>query len=347
MAGDTGECLSLEQVAALLPSTPTDHPLCPGAADADADADDGASPDVEADVVDVRDETAAEDVVEATADDGSPDDGGTDEVGPPIEIIVFAGEEVRMGVGFPVPQPWESVRLEYDVRTGCPTLCDAQARVTTVTMDLDGGTTVELFRGETPFGGDASWVEDITDLAPLLRMTHRITLFIDTTVGAWVADLRFVFTPGTPPRTVQSAIVLWDEPTVLAATTIPERLVTIPPGLSGASLVYRLSGYATSGTGCDETCARTATVSIDGLPRLEFSPWRTDCGTFTAANPLGDPAVVALDRSGWCPADRVQTVVSDVGAWLAPGDHTVGLQIPEIDAATGTWRAGAVLVLYR
>ena len=336
-----GSCLSHAQVASLVPATEAEHPVCL-AADADADAD-----------------------VEAEADEGERFDEVGPEDAPPelpdgphtIELVVFAGEELTSGptgrqrvtrdVGFPVPGPFERILLQLDVRTGCPTLCDPVSRVTTVTLDLGGGTTVELLRAFTPYGGDATFVEDLTDLAPLLTMTHPVTLFLDTRIGGWEADLTFLFSTGTPARAPRSATALYDEPDFTATTDLPERLVYVPAGIAGARLFYRVTGHSTSGTGCDETCAKSAFVSIDGLQRLELTPWRTDCAGFVATNPLGDPAVVSLSRSGWCPGDIVLQASSDVSAWVTPGDHTFDLTIADVDPTTGTWRVGLVLVLYR
>ncbi|MBI5498895.1 MAG: hypothetical protein HY907_01520 [Deltaproteobacteria bacterium] len=368
-ATGTMECLSPAQADRLIPSTPADHPACPSVEDADAEAEadaesdadasydadaeadrgaDEATPDVDA--VD-GDEGVEDSTTEDAADDGAGDGGA------PVEIIVFAGEELRAGtpdrrtaardIGFPVPRPFERIVLEYDLHTACPVLCDPLARVTTVRLDVDGGRTIELLRAVTPFGEDASWVEDLTYLAPVLQLRHRVSVFIDTTEGAYEVDLRFVFTPGTPPREVRSVTPLLDETAWTATSDPAEQIVTVPFGAAGAALIYRLTGHATGGTGCDETCARTATVTIDGVPRLEIAPWRDDCGDFVADNPLGDPAVVALARSGWCPADLVRTGVSDVSAWLASDDHFIDLTINDIDPATGSWRASMVLVIYR
>jgi hypothetical protein len=341
LAREGGSCLSRAQVASLVSSTEARHPVC-GVADADADAD-----------------------VEAEADEGERFDEVGPEDAPPelpdgphtIDLVVFAGAELTSGptgrrsvtrdVGFPMPEGFERVLLELDVRTGCPTLCDPVSRVTTVTLDLGGGTTVELLRAFTPYGGDATFVEDLTDFAPLLTMTHAVTLFLDTQVGGWEADLTFVFNTGTPARAVRSVTALYDEAAFTATTDLPERLVGVPAGISGAQLFYRVTGHSTSGAGCDETCAKSAFVSIDGMERLEIAPWRTDCADFVAANPLGDPAVVSLSRSGWCPGDVVLQGSSDVSAWVTPGDRTFDLTIAGVDPTTGTWRVGLVLVLYR
>jgi|GEM_PF-5925435 len=186
-----GLCLSPAQVARLVASTPEDHPAClepdggpDGDADADADADAGADGDAD----------AREDV-------GEPDDAGSEdgEAGGPIELAIFSREEmyasptdrrrISRDFGFPVVQDYQRITVRLRVHTGCPTFCDPLARLATVRLGLDGGGEVELLRAVTPFGGDAEWTEDVTDLAPLLTWIHPVSVTLDTTEGGWEVDL--------------------------------------------------------------------------------------------------------------------------------------------------------------
>ena len=359
-----GLCLSPAQVARLVASTPEDHPAClepdggpdgePDGGpdgDADADADGDADGDEDGDA-DAREDVAEPDVVEP--DDAGPEDG---EAGGPIELAIFSREEmyasptdrrrISRDFGFPVARDYQRITVRFRVHTGCPTFCDPLARVATVRLGLDGGGEVELLRAVTPFGGDAEWTEDVTDLAPLLTWVHPVIVTLDTTEGGWEVDLWMTFEPGPPPREVLRVVPLFDHANYRVPADISPVLVRMPVGVAGAALRYRFTGHSTTGEGCDESCERTVTVSVDGAPRLEHTPWRTDCASFVAVNPLGDPAVVSRARSGWCPGDRVRTVVTDFTPWLSGLDQVFDMEIPEVDPATGSWRVSAVLVLYR
>ena len=346
-------CLSPAQVAGLVPSTPEDRPLC---APPDGGPDDGADggPDDGADGDDAADDDAEvrEDV--AVPDDAAAEDG---EAGAPIELVIFAREEmyasptdrrrISREMGFPVAQDYERITVRLRVYTGCPTHCDPLARVATVRLGVDGGGELELLRAVTPFGGNAEWTEDVTDLAPLFTWSHPVSVTLDTAEGAWEVDLSIVFEPGPPPREVRQVVPLFDQADYRTASDVIALLVRMPTGVSTAAVRYRFTGHSTTGTGCDETCERTASISIDRTPRLELTPWRTDCASFVAASPLGDPAVVSLARAGWCPGDLVRTGVSDVSPWLTGLDLLFDMEIPGVDPTTGSWRVSAVLVLYR
>ncbi len=345
-------CLSPAQAAGLVRSTPEERPLCvepDGGPDVEPDAgpDDGADADGDEDDAVVREDVAVPDDVAE----------GDGEAGAPIELVIFAREEmyaaptdrrrISREMGFPVAQDFQRITVRLRVYTGCPTHCDPLARVATVRLGVEGGGELELLRAVTPFGGGAEWTEDVTDLAPLFTWSHPVSVTLDTAEGAWEVDLSIVFEPGPPPREVRQVVPLFDQVDYRTASDIAALLVRMPVGVTSAAVRYRFTGHSTTGTGCDETCERTASISIDGTPRLELSPWRTDCASFVAASPLGDPAVVSLARAGWCPGDLVRTGVSDVSPWLTGLDLVFDMEIPEVDPTTGTWRVSAALVLYR
>jgi hypothetical protein len=347
-------CLSPAQVAGLVPSTPENRPMC-GVWDGGPDVEADAEPDTEPE--DGADATEAE--VDVPVDDAGSDDVGEEdgEAGAPIELVIFSREEMYAGpvdrrrisrdVSFPVPQDFRRVSVRLRVFTGCPTACDPLPRVATVRVGVDGGGELELLRAVTPFGGDADWTEDVTDFASLFTWTHPVSVTLDTAEGAFEISLSMIFEPGPPPRDVLEIIPLFDATDFTAASDSPVELARMPAGVGSAAVHYRFTGHSTTGSGCDETCERAPSISIDGTPRLELSPWRTDCASFVAANPGGEPSVVSLDRSGWCPGDLVHPGISDVTPWLTGLDLVFDMEIPEIDPTTGTWRASAALVLYR
>lgn len=351
LAEPGGLCLSPAQALGLVPSTPTDRPLCgvwDGGPDAEPDAgpEDGVGDDGADLAPDAREDVGADDVV---VEDG--------EAGAPIELVIFSREEmysapvvrrrIARDMSFPVPQDFQRIAVRLRLYTGCPTNCDPGAPVATVRLGLDGGGELELLRGVAPVGGDIDWTEDVTDYAPLFTWTHPVVVTLETAEGGWEVDLSIIFEPGPPPREVRAVVPLFDETDVRATTDVAPVLVRMPSGAASAAVRYRYTGHSTDGTGCDATCERTPAISIDGTQRLELTPWRTDCASFVSVNPLEEPAVVGQARNGWCPGALVRTGVSDVTPWLTGLDLTFDTTIPEVDPTTGSWRVSAALVLYR
>ena len=274
----------------------------------------------------------------------------------------------------------------------------------------DYAPTVELLRFMTPFGvgyyslrdtstyrsrkpvyidewaPEARWEADITDLYPLLQGEAWIGVFIDTwTAEGYVAsvDLDVIENdcPYEPlPKShvtplVNTVYYIGQEYPDLFARKDLTVDFELPEFASRASLRYIVTGHGGHSEG-DEFTKQRNLVSFDGMPVLDYTPWRTDCSSFRRFNPTsgiwrlrnGQPVVTRregprpplgpddviqeiassdLSRSGWCPGSQVDPVDIPLGE-LAAGAHRLVISIPGAQAIDGDkmnhWLVSAYLV---
>ena len=274
----------------------------------------------------------------------------------------------------------------------------------------DYAPTVELLRFMTPFGvgyyslrdtstyrsrkpvyidewaPEARWEADITDLYPLLQGEAWIGVFIDTwTAEGYLAsvDLDVIENdcPYEPlPKShvtplVNTVYYIGQEYPDLFARKDLTVDFELPEFASRASLRYIVTGHGGHSEG-DEFTKQRNLVSFDGMPVLDYTPWRTDCSSFRRFNPTsgiwrlrnGQPVVTRregprpplgpddviqeiassdLSRSGWCPGSQVDPVDIPLGE-LAAGAHRLVISIPGAQAIDGDkmnhWLVSAYLV---
>ena len=276
----------------------------------------------------------------------------------------------------------------------------------------DFAPTVELLRFMTPFGvgyysrlataalcarrpmyidgwaPEARWEADITDLYPLLKGEAWVGVFIDTwTAEGYVASVdidvkedecKYEPLPkGHVTPLVNTVYYVGQEyPDIFARKDLTVDF-ELPEFASKASLRYIVTGHGGHSEG-DEFTPQRNLVSLDGMPVLDFTPWRTDCASFRRFNPTsgvwplrrGQPYVTRrqgpsrasgpgaaeiidqvassdLSRSGWCPGSQVDPVDAPLGE-LAAGAHRLTISIPGAQAIDGDkmnhWLVSAYLV---
>ena len=144
----------------------------------------------------------------------------------------------------------------------------------------------------------------------------------------------------------------------------------IPQGARDVRLKYIVTGHG-GHSGGDEFVEKQNIVSVDGVPVLDFVPWRTDCASFRRFNPatgvwlrkrlasyitekgysekeVEEPLASSdLSRSNWCPGSDVipeEVALKDI----QPGHHTLTVSIPEAAEVDGNklnhWLVSAYLV---
>ena len=272
----------------------------------------------------------------------------------------------------------------------------------------DYAPTVELLRFMTPFGvgyysrldtaavsprrpmyidgwaPEAYWEADITDLYPLLKGEAWVGVFIDTwTPEGYVAsvdidvdetDCKYEPIPREHVTPLVNTIyyIGQEYPDIFARKDLTVDF-ELPRFASKASLRYIVTGHGGHSEG-DEFTPQRNLVSFDGLPVLDFTPWRTDCASFRRFNPTsgvwplrrGQPVATRrqgptpggseiidyvassdLSRSGWCPGSQVDPVDVPLGE-LAAGAHRMTISIPGAQAIDGDkmnhWLVSAYLV---
>lgn len=107
---------------------------------------------------------------------------------------------------------------------------------------------------------------------------------------------------------------------------------TAPEDMHNVKLRYITTGHGGWGNG-DEFVPKPNSIFIDGELAFQFTPWRTDCGSYRLYNPVSGNfenglSSSDLSRSNWCPATVTNPIYIDLGN-LKAGEHTVRIHIPQ------------------
>ena len=118
----------------------------------------------------------------------------------------------------------------------------------------------------------------------------------------------------------------------LFSTDLLEVEFEIPEGAKDMRLRYISTGHGGWDNG-DEFNPKENTIFIDGAKMFTHTPWRCDCATFRAQNPVSGNFWNGLSssdysRSGWCPGTATNPVYFDL-QHLKPGKHTISVSIPQ------------------
>ncbi|OOG77360.1 GLPGLI family protein [Flavobacterium sp. A45] len=110
-----------------------------------------------------------------------------------------------------------------------------------------------------------------------------------------------------------------------------EMTFEVPQGYKSFKLSYTTTGHGGWENG-DEFLQKKNTILIDGKEVFEFTPWRTDCGSYRLSNPASGNfgnglSSSDLSRSNWCPGTTTNPNLIDLGN-LSPGKHTIRVSIP-------------------
>lgn len=217
---------------------------------------------------------------------------------------------------------------------------------------------VELMRFITGFGGEGTFEQDVTSLAPLLTGEVTFRFYISTYLKpGWEVTVTLTFQrEGVGFRRPVFAEPLAFDDSVTAETSLLKRKIRIPEGLDQPRIRIISTGHASDGRAGDEFISRTHILRIDGEEVARFRPWREDGGPLRPLNPTSGRIEVEgrslwssdLDRAGWHPATRVEPLIVPVPE-LTPGEHEIELEILDIrpmgvDGGHGYWRLSAIIV---
>lgn len=264
----------------------------------------------------------------------------------PVHMDVGDGQKVRAA------DPWTRAGNLCLVRPA-PSRAAAATRPTTQPEP----TLIELVRFITPFGGQATYVQDLTPLAPLLsgKVTFRLHLSTQTKPG-WKATVTLRYTAAA----VGIRRPIWAEHVfhsdlITAENNRLRSAVEIPRGVAQPRIRIISTGHATDGAGGDEFVTRAHVLRVDGQEVARWRPWAESGGALREVNPFSGRRTVDgrtiwssdSDRSGWHPGLAVEPINIPLPE-LTPGKHTIELEIvgirPKDVKGMGYWRASAILV---
>lgn len=125
---------------------------------------------------------------------------------------------------------------------------------------------------------------------------------------------------------------------------------TLDKPVKNAKLRYITTGHGGWENG-DEFVPKKNTILLDGNPKFEFTPWRTDCGSYRTYNPASgnfDNGLSSSDysRSNWCPGTVTPPTYIDLGD-LSAGDHSIQIKIPQgkpEGTSFSSWNVSGVLL---
>lgn len=226
-----------------------------------------------------------------------------------------------------------------------------------------------------------TWVQDITDLYPVLEKEAYVGIYIDTwTAEGYVASMELdvkeskITCDVMPERRVKPLMntvyyIGQTYPDIFSRKDVVMDF-DMPEAARNVRLKYIVTGHG-GHSGGDEFVEKRNIVSVDGKEVLNFIPWRDDCASFRRFNPatgvwliprvaayIGDKGYTTkeieeplassdLSRSNWCPGSDVMPEEAVIGD-LAAGKHSFKVSIPEAQQVDGNklnhWLVSAYLV---
>lgn len=226
-----------------------------------------------------------------------------------------------------------------------------------------------------------TWVQDITDLYPVLEKEAYVGIYIDTwTAEGYVASMELdvkeskITCDVMPERRVKPLMntvyyIGQTYPDIFSRKDVVMDF-DMPKAAKNVRLKYIVTGHG-GHSGGDEFVEKRNIVSVDGKEVLNFIPWRDDCASFRRFNPatgvwliprvaayIGDKGYTTkeieeplassdLSRSNWCPGSDVMPEEAVIGD-LSAGKHSFKVSIPEAQQVDGNklnhWLVSAYLV---
>ncbi len=226
-----------------------------------------------------------------------------------------------------------------------------------------------------------TWVQDITDLYPVLEKEAYVGIYIDTwTAEGYVASMELdvkeskITCDVMPERRVKPLMntvyyIGQTYPDIFSRKDVVMDF-DMPEAARNVRLKYIVTGHG-GHSGGDEFVEKRNIVSVDGKEVLNFIPWRDDCASYRRFNPatgvwliprvaasIGDKGYTTkeieeplassdLSRSNWCPGSDVMPEEAVIGD-LAAGKHSFKVSIPEAQQVDGNklnhWLVSAYLV---
>ena len=188
---------------------------------------------------------------------------------------------------------------------------------------------LELARFITPYGNGLdlgsgfTWVYDLTDYAPILKDTLRLT------AGNWqeLLDLKFHFIKGTPPRDPISVDFLWGErksykfKNLASDAQLSEVEMQLDQTASQYKIKSRITGHGHNGASgrphCCEWKDNGHYMYVDGALQFAWSIWQTDDCSTNPVYPQGGTWPHA--RAGWCPGATVPDYEFELTPFVTAG----------------------------
>lgn len=198
---------------------------------------------------------------------------------------------------------------------------------------------IELTRAITPYGSmltntwEFTWVEDVTDFAPLLKDSVDIRIVYEGWQDGFTMSLEFVMIEGTPPREAIAVVPLWTGGFAYGNTNNPlqnnldARDIPVPSAATGGTRLRVLqTGHGFGGSdNCAEFCIKDHYVLVDQTLRFSSPVWRNVCGL----NPIYPQGGTWLyDRAGWCPGEIVPPYIYELTPFITPGStHSIDMDM--------------------
>ena len=125
---------------------------------------------------------------------------------------------------------------------------------------------------------------------------------------------------------------------------------TLKQDRENVQLRYITTGHGGWGNG-DEFVPKVNTIFLDDKKVFQFTPWRTDCGSYRLYNPASGNFANGLSssdlsRSNWCPGTLTNPNYIDLGN-LKAGTHTMRIHIPQgkpEGTSFSAWNVSGVLI---
>jgi hypothetical protein len=227
---------------------------------------------------------------------------------------------------------------------GEPCSADPWDKAGYITLHVPFQQPVELLKFITGYGGHTYHMQDVSDLAPLLRGNVTIQAFIDTWLSpAWKVTFDLEFVEDTGYENPAWALSVYNNQQLMredVTSTEPSINVDIPAGLDSFNLAYFTSGHSHIGSGGDEFVTKSNVIYVDETEIFRQSPWRSNCSNFADVNPCGN---YPPSRSGWCPGDEVHPYRINLSSELSPGLHSIRHSVENIRTTHGYWRISSYL----
>lgn len=178
----------------------------------------------------------------------------------------------------------------------------------------------ELTSFVTPYGigldygkEGKTWYFDVTDFAPILNGTKRLTVERGGQ-NQEEMDLKFLFIKGTPPRTVQNITQIWpvDQTpytSIVSNRAYEPRAFRFDASIKAAKVRAAITGHGQEG----EFNPQIHFINVNGgTKELEWQVWK-EC----ANNPVYPQGGTWIyDRAGWCPGMPTDIKELDITSFL-------------------------------
>jgi hypothetical protein len=170
---------------------------------------------------------------------------------------------------------------------------------------------LEIARVMTPYGGywsdprEQTYEFDLTDYQHLLKDSVSFRCWYGGWSAGWNLNLEMEMIEGTPPRTCNEIIELWDGEYKYGvtdtpiSTTVTPQTTAISSETKGLRMRSLLTGHSFGGNeNCAEFCPKTHQFVINDQTSFDQYTMRDDCG-FNPVYPQNGTWI--YNRAGWCP----------------------------------------------